>query len=50
MVRDRVVFPELKNPRGRLKKTQAAWLCALRAAGAERTCGGRATGQRSSRR
>jgi hypothetical protein len=35
MVRDRVVFAELKSPRGRLRKDQAAWLCALRAAGAE---------------
>jgi hypothetical protein len=35
LVRDRVMFAELKSPRGRLRKDQAAWLCALRAAGAE---------------
>ena len=35
LVRDRVIFAELKTEKGKLSDAQQAWLDALRAAGAE---------------
>lgn len=35
LVRERVIFVELKTMRGRLRREQRAWLAALRAAGQE---------------